>query len=400
MVGHEPTESASSSTGTPETPAVVVPAIATGSSITAVRSLGRHGVRPLVLGNTDSAVARSKYCSEVIEAPSPAEDLRGYRDALLGVTSRPRVKTVVPLREPDVYVLSKFREQFANRIATPWPDFETVQNVQDRYELLNRARSVGAPIPRTELLTEWPRTEETTVVKSRYAITESENGTQYSNVRVVSPGEDPAVEQTCDEMGHVPLAQEYIPGDVECGFFALCDSGTPVVTFQHKRIRSYSYNGGASVFRKSTRIPELAELGSQLLSDLDWHGPAMVEFKYDPRDETYKLMEINPRFWGSLALPVAAGVDFPSLYYRLATGDTPEQPPYDTDIGCHILRGEASYLYSLIRDNHAYTEKPNGLSALGAVVTSILTDRNFDYLQAADPVPFLYDTVGALRGET
>ena len=45
----------------------------------------------------------------------------------------------------------------------------------------------------------------------------------------------------------------------------------------------------------------------------------MVEFKVDPRDNKPKLMEINPRFWGSLSLPILAGVDFPHLLYKLVT---------------------------------------------------------------------------------
>jgi len=32
---------------------------------------------------------------------------------------------------------------------------------------------------------------------------------------------------------------------------------------------------------------------------LDWHGVAMVEFWIDSRDGKPKLMEINPRFWGT-----------------------------------------------------------------------------------------------------
>ena len=52
-------------------------------------------------------------------------------------------------------------------------------------------------------------------------------------------------------MRHVPIVQEFIPGDEEVGFFAMFDHGEPVATFQHRRIRSYSYTGGASVFREA-----------------------------------------------------------------------------------------------------------------------------------------------------
>jgi hypothetical protein len=65
----------------------------------------------------------------------------------------------------------------------------------------------------------------------------------------------------------------------------------------------------------------LREHGLTLLRALGWHGVAMAEFKRDDRDGEYKLIEINPKFWGSLDLSVAAGVDFPWLAVRLALGD-------------------------------------------------------------------------------
>ena len=44
----------------------------------------------------------------------------------------------------------------------------------------------------------------------------------------------------------------------------------------------------------------------------------MVEFKVDPRDGIPKLMEVNPRFWGSLQLAIVSGVDFPYLILKMA----------------------------------------------------------------------------------
>jgi len=48
----------------------------------------------------------------------------------------------------------------------------------------------------------------------------------------------------------------------------------------------------------------------------------MVEYKRDPRYGVPKLMETNPRFWGSIALPIFGGVNFPVLATRVAVGQT------------------------------------------------------------------------------
>jgi protein-tyrosine-phosphatase len=56
----------------------------------------------------------------------------------------------------------------------------------------------------------------------------------------------------------------------------------------------------------------------------------MVEFKVTPGDEAY-LMEINPRLWGSLALAIDCGIDFPVGLLCLATErPLPPQPKYRT----------------------------------------------------------------------
>ena len=61
--------------------------------------------------------------------------------------------------------------------------------------------------------------------------------------------------------------------------------------------------------------------GERLLTALNWHGVAMVEFKIDATGQHW-LMEINPRLWGSLALSIDAGVDFPLGLLQVARGET------------------------------------------------------------------------------
>ena len=73
--------------------------------------------------------------------------------------------------------------------------------------------------------------------------------------------------------------------------------------------------------REGVEHPQVMELGLSLLKSLNWVGIAMVEFKVDPRDGIPKLMEVNPRFWGSLQLAIVSGVDFPYLILKMARGE-------------------------------------------------------------------------------
>jgi predicted ATP-grasp superfamily ATP-dependent carboligase len=122
------------------------------------------------------------------------------------------------------------------------------------------------------------------------------------------------------------LIQEYIPdGGGTFGLSALFDEASKVkAAFVHKKLRMYPVQGGPSTLRESVHHPQIMDIGLSLLKALNWVGVAMVEFKVDPRDGLPKLMEVNPRFWGSLQLAILSGIDFPYLILRMAKGEKVE----------------------------------------------------------------------------
>jgi len=79
------------------------------------------------------------------------------------------------------------------------------------------------------------------------------------------------------------------------------------------RLHSFPNSGGPSTDRISIEMPELVDMSERLLKFLKWQGVAMVEWKIDPDTNIPYLLEINPRFWGSLELAIRSGVDFPRI---------------------------------------------------------------------------------------
>lgn len=116
------------------------------------------------------------------------------------------------------------------------------------------------------------------------------------------------VNKSCD----YPILQEFIPGE-GYGFFGLFSRGRLRAKFMHRRVREFPVSGGPSTAAESVYEPRVEKLGEKILSSLQWHGVAMVEFKKDSRDGEFRLLEINPKFWGSLDLAIASGVNFPYL---------------------------------------------------------------------------------------
>lgn len=117
-----------------------------------------------------------------------------------------------------------------------------------------------------------------------------------------------------------PIIQEYIQG-TGYGFFALYDRNRRLkAQFCHKRIREYPLSGGPSSCCESIYDPAIMQIGRQLLESLDWTGLAMVELKFDEKRNQYFIIEVNPRYWGSLPLAVWSGVNFPVLHMLSALG--------------------------------------------------------------------------------
>jgi protein-tyrosine-phosphatase len=122
------------------------------------------------------------------------------------------------------------------------------------------------------------------------------------------------------DFGHKCLFQEYAPGE-GVGIELLMAGGEPRMLFQHRRLLEHPSTGGVSVVAIAEELsPELVQSSVTLLREIGWEGPAMVEYRYDRASRRAALMEINGRFWGSLGLSIAAGVDFPFGAWELAHG--------------------------------------------------------------------------------
>jgi predicted ATP-grasp superfamily ATP-dependent carboligase len=73
--------------------------------------------------------------------------------------------------------------------------------------------------------------------------------------------------------------------------------------------------GRASTYVETLDIPILEELSERFLRAIDYYGLVELEYKLDPRDSQFKLLDVNARTWGYHSLGVEAGVDFSYMLY-------------------------------------------------------------------------------------
>jgi biotin carboxylase len=182
------------------------------------------------------------------------------------------------------------------------------------------------------------------------------------------------------------IVQEVAPGELH-DVCVLFNRGEPRAALTMRRIHMLPPRGGMGVYTETTDQPELREQAIALLRALDWHGPADVEFRFEPASERAALIEINPRFWGGLELAIQAGVNFPMLAARMAVaGDV--DPVWRYRVGVQQW-WPIPYAFRYARENGVDWRM---LRQLLRVSRRLRSD-----LRLSDPGPLVADLVGAIR---
>ena len=315
-------------------------------SLTAVRSLGRRGLRVIAGHDQPHALAfASRFCAGRLLYPSPKKRPEAFLAFILEHLRAERYDCFIPMSDEEISLVARHREKFAELTNVVVADGEAMEVAQDKRRTIEFARAHGFGHPKTFVVDHLDDLERLqnqvlypAVIKPRIS-----NGAQ-GLVFVERPVE------LLDQYHHVhqryqfPLIQEAIPPSspkfgVQCLFNRQGQVRAAVV---QRFWRQYPLKGGPGTCNETVNRPDIQYCGIRLLETLGWRGVAQVEFMEDERDGELKLMEINPRFWASLQTGVQAGVDFPYLLYRIATeGDVESHMDYRFGEVCRsMLPGE------------------------------------------------------------
>ena len=163
----------------------------------------------------------------------------------------------------------------------------------------------------------------------------------------------------------------------------LFNRGRPRAALAQRRVITYPPSGGVGIVNETVEDPELIELALKLLKRMNWHGVAQVEFKKD-RNGVPRLMEINPKFWGTLELSIAAGLNFPYMLYRMTMdGDIESNFSYERNLQIWWYFAHLPQIFL------AYVKNRNGVSS--ALNTSNM--RRISDLSLLDLNPHIFQLV-------
>ena len=147
---------------------------------------------------------------------------------------------------------------------------------------------------------------------------------RYAIVR--TPGElAAAFARFRDLAGEDPVVQEYLPGGA-LGCSVLARSGQAMAAICHQRVREYPVSGGPSSCCQCVEREDIRTYAARLTAETGLTGLAMFEFKED-RDGAPRLLECNPRVWGTFPLTRVSGSGIPLLWCALAwNAGNPDNP--------------------------------------------------------------------------
>lgn len=278
-------------------------------SLAAVRALGEAGLRVATCSEGFSPTSFSKFSRKSFRYKK-----ENFIERLIQFLSKNEVGLVLPIGYQSNRLCSEMRTKVDQYSHVVVDDFKKVDKVSDKEKIIPLLKKERILFPKTFVIKNLnqvgkvPR-KKGWVIKS--VLEETGKKMDYAS----SSEELEEVLRRRLDLGP-QIVQERVSGEGR-GFFAFCDNGKILQSFQHKRIRQYPESGGVSSCAESISDGKLELISKKFLNSIKWTGPVMLEFIYDADSKKYYFIEMNPKFWGSLDLSIFCGLNFPIIPFKM-----------------------------------------------------------------------------------
>lgn len=225
-----------------------------------------------------------------------------FTDVILEINKTSQDAVLLPIEEDTIDLLHKCKESWSNLRALI-PSAEHFGLLRDKKKLAKYCKNNNISAPSSLINGE---------ILSSDAIVKPIVGSGSRGIKRVSKN------RKLQFNPNLEIAQEIIPTN-SCleGFFGLVESGKILTWHTHCRLRTWPREGGVSLHSVSGMNEEIFNHAQVLLGRLKYSGLVMIEFMRDSRDNSYKLIEVNPRTWGSIMLSEYSGVPIIKNYINV-----------------------------------------------------------------------------------
>jgi predicted ATP-grasp superfamily ATP-dependent carboligase len=334
------------------------------SVVAGLRGLGRGGVRSIAVAPCRMAAGRwSRYAAKRATVPDPAGDPIGHVAKVVALAERHGPLVVYPGREVTINALFQAAPDLPEAVVLPYRSPESLARLRDKRELASLAEGAGLSTPR--VLYEGAVADiDPAALAFPCAVKPARPGSGlWSTAIASSPGELDAVVSALPA-GEPVLVQERARGALVSVAVVVGRDGALAACFQQVASRTWPADAGVSSRALSVDPDaELAERVRRLLTGAGYVGLAQLQFLDSDRGRL--LIDVNPRFYGSLPLALAAGVNLPHVWHRVVSGEMGIEPePYRVGLAYRWL--EADIVDAFHGDMAALMRRPPRL-ATGAL---------------------------------
>ena len=280
-----------------------------------IRNIGlKHDVD--VIASVKNYIIHSKYCNS-LKIIKNCDDESLYIESIIQLLCETKYDLIIPVGARSVKYIASHIERINKLTKVFVADIDSIEIALNKGKTFEHAKQSSVLIPKTYSFSSLQDIEKNKSTIEYPIIIKSSDESLYkfetiyvnNYIELMKALYDCNAKHPQILENKFPIIQEKVIGK-GFGFFALYNKGQCVSYFMHERIREYPSTGGASTCARSVYDKDLSNTGIKLLDSLNWHGLAMVEYKKDEKSDEFKLIEINPKIWGSFELSIKCGVDF------------------------------------------------------------------------------------------
>jgi D-aspartate ligase len=307
----------------------------------------------------------SRYPHRRIIYPSPKHFPAAFVERILALAKNEHYDFVLPTDDVSSELLSPHKKEFEKYTQLPIAPYDTFMKARDKSQTLKIALQNHLPCPKTFFPDEHPI--EQIAQQVSYPVLVKPNISSGSRgIAFVSDSSKLAeIYQTVKaEWGECHI-QEFIPtGGTQYKADLFLDKNQELrAGIVYSKLRYFPINGGSSIVNCTVLQPQILHNAYTLLLAMGWTGFADFDFVTDPRDDTPKIVEINPRLPACFRITLAAGIDFPYLIAKFATGDVvPQFQEYKLNV---YLRYFPLDLLWFFKSSERFTAKPSFFNFFG-----------------------------------
>jgi predicted ATP-grasp superfamily ATP-dependent carboligase len=295
-------------------------------TLAAIRALGQTGLTVGVVACQSeagwAASLQSRFCALAVVVPDLFSGAQAYAQALLDALDQHPARLVVPASDGTLHALRLRRADFERRAALALASEAALEIATSKSRTLALARELGLAVPRSVPVTDSRDVPAAVgevglpaVIKPATSWVEQAGLGRRLSASVVTTLA--AATQAASQLlaqGTNVLVQEWLPGRREAVSLFLARDRCWARLAQMS-YREWPVLGGASVMCETISLPaDSAASAERLVRAMNLEGYSMVEFRRDRQGQPV-LMEVNARLGGSLALALAAGVNFAEMLY-------------------------------------------------------------------------------------